>query len=161
MRFVADQAPPHWRGSEWLAAVCEGAGLTLEQAEAAHLVVAGCPWARLAGALSQVMGERMGARRARRRAWQAGVELRRYRADLHAEHWAEARDLLSCLRNTTPCRPPLQVYAEKWGVIDRDAVRFRSRLDGEHPEDLARHPLRFLRDLGRLRKRLAERASGE
>ena len=150
MRFVAEQASTHWRGSELLAALCEGAGLTLEQAEAARLVAGGCRLDALPVALSAVLGEWVSGRQARRKAWEAGVRIRRSRPDLAGRHREQAVELLACMRNAWPSHPPVQVYAEKWGIHDRDPVRLRSRLDGEHPDDLVRHPLRFLRDLNRL-----------
>jgi hypothetical protein len=159
MLFAADQAPTHWCGAEWLAAVCEGAGLTVLQAEAAKLLVDGCSRERFPPALSVIMQERMTRKRAEFQAWQAGILIRRSRPDLAGEHRRQARELLACHRNRTACCPPVLVYPEHWGVVDREPVRLKSRLEGEHPDDLVRHPLRFLRDLGRLRRALC--ASGE
>lgn len=161
MRFVAERAGRHWSSFEWLAALCEEAALWEIQAEAARLIVSGHPIRQLAPALSQVMQERINARRAQRQAWEAGVLIRRTRRDLAAQHRREARVILACVRNISPAHPGLQVYAEKWGTVDREPVRFRSRLDGEHPDDLVRHPIRFLRDLGRLYHTAGDGASGD
>jgi hypothetical protein len=83
-------------------------------------------------------------------AFEASLLLRRSRRDLAVEHRRQAKMLLACVRNVTPTNPGLHIYPERWGVVDREPVRFRSRLVGEHPDDLIRHPYRFLRDLGQL-----------
>lgn len=147
MRFLAREAGRHWREWELLAALCEGAGLTSDQAEAARLVAGGCRIEHLAPALSEALGAWVSGRQARRKAWEAGVRIRRSRPDLAGQHRSEAADLLACMRNVCAANPAVAIYPAKWGVVDREPVRFCSRLDGEHVDDLVRHPLRFLRDL--------------
>jgi hypothetical protein len=150
MSFRAAAAGIHWQGLELLAGICERAGLSVDRAEAARLVAGGCPMERLAPALSEALGEWVSGRQARRKAWEAGVRIRRSRPDLARCHREQAVEMLGCMRNVVPANPPVCIYPEQWGTVGRDPVRFRSRLLGEAPEDLVRHPLRFLRDLPRL-----------
>lgn len=150
MRFLAREAGTHWLEWERLAALCEQAGLTSVQAEAARLVAGGYPLRQLAAALSARIGGRLNYPQAYHAARQAGIRIRRSRPDLAGLQRQEAVELLVCVRNVKPSRPGLCIYPEKWGTYDREPVRFRSRLMGEVPDDLIRHPLRFLRELPRL-----------
>jgi hypothetical protein len=150
VRFLAREAGRQWQEWELLAALCETAGLTSDQAEAARLVASGCRIEHLAPALSEALGTWVSGRQARRKAWEAGVRIRHSRPDLAGGYRDYAVELLCCMRNVRACSPAVAIYPEKWGTHDREPIRFRSRLDGEHPDDLIRHPLRFLRHLPRL-----------
>ena len=104
MRFLAREAGWHWQEWERLAALCEAAGLTSDQAEAARLVASGIRIEHLAPALSQALGQWVSGRQARRKAWEAGVRIRRSRPDLASGYRDYAVELLCCMRNVRACR---------------------------------------------------------
>lgn len=159
MRFVADQAGSHWRGSEGFGTLCERAGLSVDQAEVALLAVSGLTLASIAGVLASHSGGPIRYRQVRTWAWNAEKRLQRAYPRLVACHRQEALDLISCLRNVRHSNPPPAVYPERWFGYDRDPVTLRARLVAA--EDLTSPLLRFLRDLPRVLRPSAARAERE
>lgn len=161
MRFILAEAAPAWR--EWPAfgECCEAARLSAMQAEAARLASCFLSYREIGEALAWLLGYPLGVRHAREMTLGAERRLKRTLPHLVAIQRQEARALLLAVRNVRSQSQGVAVYRERFGVHDRDPVRFASRLTGECVEDLTEEPTRFLKDLPSLLTRAGEsRASG-
>lgn len=161
MRFFLAEAGPPWRDWPAFGECCEAARLSVMQAEAARL--AGCflSYREIGEGMEWLLGYPLGVRHAREMTLGAEKRLKRCLPHLVAIQRREMRDILAAVRNVRSKSQGIAIYRERFGVHDKEPVRFASRLVGECIEDLAEEPCRFLRDLPNLLARAeASRASG-
>ena len=161
MRFLLAEAGPSWQDWPAFGECCEAARLSVVQAEAARLASCFLSYREIGEGLEWLLGYPLGVRHAREMTLGAEKRLKRCLPHLVAIQHREMRDILMAVRNVKGHSPRIAIYRERFGVHDKEPVRFASRLVGECIEDLAEEPMRFLRDLPSLLTRVeASRASG-
>jgi hypothetical protein len=156
MRFILADAGPVWHGWEAFGECCEAARLSVLQAEAARLAACFLSYQEIGEAMEWLLGYPVGARHACTKVLEAERRLKRTLPHLVALQRRDARELLHAVRNVRSKSQGIAIYRERFGVHDRDPVRFASRLVGECVEDLTEKPCRFLRDLPSLLTRVEE-----
>ena len=165
MRFLVAEAGPPWRDWPAFGECCEAARLSVVQAEAARLAACFLSYREIGEALEWLLGYPLGARHTCTKVMEAERKLKRTLPHLVARQRREARALLLAARNVSfdDAGNPVPrggtqvaIYRERFGIHDRDPVRFASRLIGECVEDLTEAPCRFLRDLPSLLEREGE-----
>jgi hypothetical protein len=144
MRFKAGQAGAAWRMPAdliRLAEVCEGARLTIIQAEVARLVACRYTYTQIGAVLSLPYPV------ARDVALRAEERIRQNQSWVRGALAREIAATITCFRNTFNPKPRAAVFRRIAGGYDTDPVRFRSRLTGEAVDDFLEEPGRLLRTL--------------
>jgi hypothetical protein len=150
VRFKADHAGDEWQDQTDLAKLCEGAGLTVLQAEVVRLTAMKCDTDQTAAHLDLP--------RSQVRAIAASSEnrLKKSQSWLRGALYREIRTWHECRRNKN-CKPRPDIFRKVPGGYDRAA--FSARPHGEAPEDLIEERDRLLRTLPRLLEGRREEAA--